>query len=164
MSLTAVAGSAALAQVAKKCISTDLCYSLNIPESTTSTGDVYFQITAPTSYQWAAFGQGTQMKGANMYIIYGDSTGTNVTVSPRLGTGEVEPKYNLAANITLLDGSGISNGIMTANFRCMSFVPSLDIEANKLYRFVMRVLVGREHGFQQQHRQIHLRLQVRVST
>ncbi|GAB7352716.1 hypothetical protein MBLNU459_g3071t1 [Dothideomycetes sp. NU459] len=111
-------GSAALAQVAKNCISTNLCYSLNIPDAGTSNGDVYFQITAPTSYQWAAFGQGTRMKGSNMFIIYADSTGNNVTVSPRLGTGDVEPNYNANGQITMLEGSGISNGVMTANFKC----------------------------------------------
>jgi len=58
------------------------------------------------------------MSGSNMFIMYTDSSGTNVTLSPRLGTGHVEPKYNSAAQITMLEGTGVSNGVMTANFRC----------------------------------------------
>lgn len=58
------------------------------------------------------------MTGANIFIIYTDAAGTNVTLSPRLGTGQVEPKYDSAAQVTLLAGSGVSNGVMTANVKC----------------------------------------------
>ena len=58
------------------------------------------------------------MSGSQMFVLYTDSSGTNVTLSPRLGTGHVEPQYNSAAQVTLLDGTGVSNGKMTANFRC----------------------------------------------
>lgn len=76
------------------------------------------QITAPTTYTWVALGQGTEMKGAQMFVLYTDASGTNVTLSPRLGVGEVMPQYNSAAEISILDGSGVSNGVMTVNFRC----------------------------------------------
>ena len=59
------------------------------------------------------------MEGANIFIVYADSSGTNVTLSPRLGKGEVQPLLNSAAQVYLLDGSGIANGSMTANVRCM---------------------------------------------
>ena len=58
------------------------------------------------------------MKGANIFIIYSDASNNNVTLSPRLGKGEFEPEYDSAANVTLLEGSGIANGMMTANVRC----------------------------------------------
>lgn len=58
------------------------------------------------------------MSGSNIFVMYQDASGTNVTISPRLGTGHVEPEYNSAAEVTLLAGSGVSNGIMTANVRC----------------------------------------------
>jgi hypothetical protein len=60
------------------------------------------------------------MKGANIFVMYADASGSNVTLSPRLGVGHVEPESDTTANVTLLDGSGISNGIMTANVKCKS--------------------------------------------
>lgn len=59
------------------------------------------------------------MAGANIFIIYADSTGKNVTLSPRLGKGNVEPDFDGAAQVALLDGTGIEGGTMTANVRCM---------------------------------------------
>lgn len=60
------------------------------------------------------------MAGSNIFIIYPDSTGNNVTLSPRLGKGNYEPYYDTDAKVTLLDGSGVANGVMTANVRCES--------------------------------------------
>lgn len=59
------------------------------------------------------------MTNSNLFIIYADDTGTNVTLSPRLGVGEIEPNFNPNAQVSLLEGSGIANGKMTANVRCM---------------------------------------------
>ena len=58
------------------------------------------------------------MSGANIFVIYADASGNNVTLSPRLGKGHVEPEFNSEAQVFLLDGSGIANGMMTANVRC----------------------------------------------
>lgn len=104
----------------KQCPKNDICYSLNIPDATASSGngDIYFQITAATKYQWIGLGQGTQMRGANMFVLYADSTGQNVTLSPRLGVGEVEPEHDTATQVSLLEGTGIKNGVMTANVKC----------------------------------------------
>ena len=60
------------------------------------------------------------MAGANIFFVYADATGTNVTVSPRKGVGNVMPLYPSGTQITVLEGSGIANGIMTANVRCKS--------------------------------------------
>jgi hypothetical protein len=57
------------------------------------------------------------MAGANIFIMYAASD-TNVTISPCSGKGEFQPLFNSDARVTLLDGSGISNGVMTANIRC----------------------------------------------
>lgn len=118
--LTHSQGTAAYAQLAKTCPGTNVCYQLNIPEITASSGDgdIYFSLSAPTTYSWIALGQGSQMSGANIFVMYTDSSGTNVTLSPRLGTGHVEPDFDSAAEVTLLAGSGVSNGVMTANVRC----------------------------------------------
>lgn len=60
-----------------------------------------------------------QMAGANYFVVYGNAAADNVTLSPRLSGGHSMPTYNAAAKVTLLDGSGISNGTMTANIKCM---------------------------------------------
>jgi len=67
---------------------------------------------------WIGLGQGTEMAGSNIFMIYADSAGTNVTLSPRKGVGEVMPLEDMTAQVTLLGGSGISNGVMTANVKC----------------------------------------------
>ncbi|KAI9671252.1 MAG: hypothetical protein M1829_004659 [Trizodia sp. TS-e1964] len=111
-----------LAQTSKFCPSGSggPCYSVNIPASTasSSSGDIFFQITVPTTFTWAALGQGGQMAGANIFIIYSSASGNNVTLSPRSGVGEFQPKFNSQAQVTLIEGTGISGGMMTANVRC----------------------------------------------
>ncbi|KAF2210902.1 hypothetical protein CERZMDRAFT_113053 [Cercospora zeae-maydis SCOH1-5] len=121
----AVLGSAsfvtAQSSLARTCPETNLCYSLNIPESTVGNngqGDIYFQMSAPTSYQWVALGQGSSMSGSNIFVMYTSSNGENVTVSPRLGTGHVEPQHDTNAQIEVLEGSGVSDGMMVANVKC----------------------------------------------
>lgn len=109
----------AAAQIYSFSPATDIVYSVVVPESTASSnsGPIYFQIRAPTSYQWVALGQGSQMAGSNMFIMYAASV-NNVTLSPRSGRGRFPPGYNPDAQIELLNGTGISNGYMTANVRC----------------------------------------------
>ena len=58
------------------------------------------------------------MKGSQMFIIYANAAGTNVTLSPRLSSGHEEPSAEDDSNILLLAGSGIANGNMTANILC----------------------------------------------
>lgn len=109
------------APTSQRCLSAqNVCYTLNIPDATASSGkgDIFFQISAPTSYSWVALGQGTGMAGANIFVIYSSADGKNVTLSPRTGTGHVQPQYNSAAQVTLLAGSGIFDGTMIANVRC----------------------------------------------
>lgn len=97
-----------------------MCYSINIPDATaqSGSGDVYFQITGPSSNAWMALAQGRSMAGANMFVVYASKSGNNVTVSPRLGRGHVMPNFNGDAEVSVLEGSGVSNGVMTASFRC----------------------------------------------
>lgn len=111
------------AQVASVCPTSDseVCFKLNIPESTASSGngDIFFQISAPASYGWAALGQGTGMIGANIFAIYTSADGNNVTLSPRSARDyQNVPGFNGDAEVTLLEGSGVSNGKMIANVRC----------------------------------------------
>ncbi|BCS26977.1 cytochrome and DOMON domain-containing protein [Aspergillus puulaauensis] len=101
----------------------EISYSVNIPQTTSNSGSgpIFIQIKSTKQLEWLAFGQGVMMQGANIFIVYG--SGNNVTVSPRLGKQEhVEPLYNPQARISVLDGSGIHDGVMTANIRCESCV------------------------------------------
>ncbi|PYH84407.1 CBD9-like protein [Aspergillus uvarum CBS 121591] len=102
-----------------------LTYSITIPnitspnspsEKTPSNGPIYLRLTAPTTMQWLSLGQGPDMATANIFIVYAASA-TTVTLSPRSG-GQGQPSYNPAANVTLLEGSGIVDGVMVAEVRC----------------------------------------------
>ncbi|KIW66704.1 hypothetical protein PV04_06009 [Phialophora macrospora] len=96
--------------------------SVNVPSDTASSGSgsIFLQISAPSGTEWIGFGQGSRMAGANMLVVYAADS-TNVTVSPRLGTGHVEPDFNPDASISVLEGSGItSDGTLVANIRCDS--------------------------------------------
>jgi hypothetical protein len=96
----------------------DITYSINVPDATAKSGSgpIYFQMNATRQTQWFALGQGTRMAGANMFIVY--ASGDNVTVSPRLGVGEIEPLYNNDARITILNGSGVHDGVVSVTVRC----------------------------------------------
>jgi hypothetical protein len=101
-----------------------ITYSINIPQATASSGSgpIFFQLKSTNELQWFAWGQGSRMQGANLFIVYASSDGNNVTVSPRLGVEHVMPLYNSEAQLSVLNGSGIDNGIMTANIRCDSCI------------------------------------------
>ena len=60
------------------------------------------------------------MKGSQIFVIYANAAGTNVTLSPRLGSGHSEPAEEPASEAYLLAGSGIEGGKMTANILCKS--------------------------------------------
>lgn len=101
-----------------------LCYSIAVPSASADagSGNIYFQISAPTSLQWVGLGTGSGMTDSSIFLMYQDGQG-NVTLSPRLGTGHSEPKLDTsstAAKLTLLAGSGVSEdgSSMTANVAC----------------------------------------------
>lgn len=100
-----------------------VCYKLNIPQETAQNGgngnggNVYLSLSAPTTYSWVGLGMGSSMTNANMFIMYTDGNG-NVTLSPRFSRGESMPQYVDNLDVELLSGSGVANGVMTANFRC----------------------------------------------
>ncbi|KAK3713043.1 hypothetical protein LTR37_008728 [Vermiconidia calcicola] len=114
---TVTSGQAAVLQT---CPETDVCFSVSVPEQSANSGsgDIYFQLSAPTTYSWVALAQGTTMSNANMFLMYSSADGQNVTLSPRTTSGHVMPTHNNAADISLLEGSGIINGMMVANVRC----------------------------------------------
>uniref|UniRef100_A0A8H7NQA9 DOMON domain-containing protein n=1 Tax=Bionectria ochroleuca TaxID=29856 RepID=A0A8H7NQA9_BIOOC len=90
----------------------DICFKWAVPE--VGNENIYFQIDAPTSYQWIGLGIGKQMAGAAMFLVYEDGQG-NVTVSNRNGKGHSMPLLGDQDRISLLDGSGVKDGRMIAN-------------------------------------------------
>jgi hypothetical protein len=70
------------------------------------------------------------MQGANIFVVYASGDSNNVTVSPRLGEGHFEPLYNQDARVSLLDGSGVMDGTITANIRCDTCISWSDGSAN----------------------------------
>ncbi|KAH6664281.1 integral membrane protein-like protein [Halenospora varia] len=102
-----------------------ISYSIGVPPGSTIsqsvTGGLYFSITAPTSYQWVGFGIGSQMANAQIFVMYANAAGNNVTLSGRNGgRGRVPPTTDstLQSGLTLLTGSGIVGGNMVAYVHC----------------------------------------------
>ncbi|KAI6716341.1 hypothetical protein B2J93_6475 [Marssonina coronariae] len=113
--------SSTVAQNVTYCPSNGLCYAVNVPETTASSGnrELFFQIRGPSRMSWIGLGQGSSMSGSNIFMVYANAAGDNVTLSQRLGVGEREPTTSgNNSQLTLLSGSGIANGVMTANVRC----------------------------------------------
>ncbi|KAL5596946.1 hypothetical protein BROUX41_006380 [Berkeleyomyces rouxiae] len=112
--------SPASAALSSRCFdSNGFCVQVGVPQATISSnsGNLYIQMQASTGYSWVSVGQGSGMAGANMFVMYTDGTG-NVTVSTRYASGEVTPDVHSDSRITLLEGSGVANDVMTANFVC----------------------------------------------
>ncbi|KAG6060957.1 hypothetical protein E4U17_003027 [Claviceps sp. LM77 group G4] len=99
----------------------EVCFQWAVPEAAASsgTGNIYFQLRAPTSYAWIAVAIGSQMVGSDMFVVYDNGHG-NVTLSTRPGLKHGMPEYKAHPGVTLLAGSGIVNGQMVANVRCSS--------------------------------------------
>jgi hypothetical protein len=76
---------------------------------------------------YVGFGQGSKMAGSNIFIMYANAAGTNVTLSPRVGSGHVQPTASTASTLSLLAGSGISDGVMTANVLCKCYMNPLGL-------------------------------------
>ncbi|KAK7943439.1 uncharacterized protein PG986_012552, partial [Apiospora aurea] len=122
----ALASYAALTHAATQqtCPTTDVCFAVGVPEASASSGsgNIYFQISGPTTYSWIALATGTRMADSNMFVMYQDGQG-NVTISSRQGTNHqmpVEDTSSTAAKLTLLAGSGVVDGgkTMRANVAC----------------------------------------------
>lgn len=94
-------------------------YKVNVPEETATSGSgpIFFQIQGPAHLKWLALGQGYQMTDGNLFVVYADNA-DNVTLSPRKAPGHYQPVYDPEIQAYLLEGSGIGDGLMTANIRC----------------------------------------------
>ncbi|KAH0494071.1 hypothetical protein TgHK011_000705 [Trichoderma gracile] len=107
------------AATASFCPNDGVCFEWGVPEASAKagSGDIFFQLKAPTSWQWIGLGIGSQMVGSQMFIMYQDGNG-NVTLSTRPGANHVMPTYKARSDVELLAGSGVVDGNMIANIRC----------------------------------------------
>ncbi|KAG6007849.1 hypothetical protein E4U21_005437 [Claviceps maximensis] len=108
------------AALASTCVgNNDVCFQWGAPDAAISSGsgNVYFQLRAPTTYSWFALGSGTAMRGASIFVVYNNGD-NNVTLSTRSGQGNFMPVFNPRSDVELLEGSGIIDGNMVANVRC----------------------------------------------
>ncbi|QKX59257.1 uncharacterized protein TRUGW13939_06389 [Talaromyces rugulosus] len=90
-------------------------FALNLPSDSE---EVYFRLAGPAIYSWIAVGTGSEMKDSLMLLVYLDSAGSNVTLSPRLCTGETEPVFSSSLDVEILSRTGVVNNTMTVNGRC----------------------------------------------
>ena len=106
-----------------KCAKAGVCFGLGISDRTASSNDndIFFKLTAPGGTSWVSLGQGSQMDGANMFVIYPSSDGNNITISSRLGNGHKAPEPDSDTQLTVLEGSSASAGEMVAVVRCKVF-------------------------------------------
>ena len=89
----------------------------------------------PASKSYVAVGTGSVMQGSMMFIAYANANGQSknfhlgrvfprlthypdVTLSPRIASSHNEPQYSKSIDVSLLAGSGITNGIMVVNAHC----------------------------------------------
>jgi hypothetical protein len=92
-------------------------FAINVPND--GSKDLYFSLSGPSSSSWIAVGMGhTQMSNSLYIMAYASGVGNNVTISPRIATGNSEPAYTSLITITSLNGTGITKGIMTADGIC----------------------------------------------
>ncbi|PYH85570.1 CBD9-like protein [Aspergillus uvarum CBS 121591] len=113
----------------------NLTYSVTVPDTTTqqNAGPIYLQIRAPRTLQWVALGQGSRMAGANIFVVYTSASGTNLTLSPRLGRGHIEPQYTDLANATLLPSSSVTDDTIEATIRCTNCLASWSSPSDTSY-------------------------------
>lgn len=114
-----VSGVFAQTQVGQNCVGSGVCFKLNVPQLTAQNGagNIFLSLSGPTTFSWIGLGIGSSMTNSDMLIMYTNGNG-NVTLSPRFSRGQSQPRYDQDLDVELLGGSGIENGVMTANIRC----------------------------------------------
>jgi len=101
-------------QQTSRCVAGDVCASIRVAQGSPNT--LFLQITAPST-GWSAVGLGSQMAGALIFVVYPNGRG-GVTVSPRLATGHVMPRFADSIRATALNGTAVVGDRLTANIRC----------------------------------------------
>ncbi|KAG9235060.1 hypothetical protein BJ875DRAFT_460036 [Amylocarpus encephaloides] len=93
-------------------------FAINIPQEENSNA-LYFSMSAPIETSWFAVGMGgSTMKDSLMFMAYLDKSGKNMTLSPRLSYGQVEPSFTPDVGITILNGTEVTKDTMTVSVKC----------------------------------------------
>ena len=113
--------------------SSNLTFALSIPANSS---DFVFTLMGPASRSWVAIGTGLEMAGSMMFVAYSNANGqsknsgflwqatlsltydADVTLSPRIAPSHNEPQYSSTIDVTLLPGTGITNGTFVVNAHC----------------------------------------------
>ncbi|CAI6341124.1 unnamed protein product [Periconia digitata] len=95
---------------------TETQFSFNLANNS---NDVFIYLTSP-AYSWVGVGFGESMKNALMLIVYPNSNGNNVTVSPRVSTDNTEPTFSSDVKLDILPGTGITDEMFVLKARCRS--------------------------------------------
>ncbi|KAH8712276.1 hypothetical protein GQ44DRAFT_811507 [Phaeosphaeriaceae sp. PMI808] len=141
---------------------TETQFSVSISNSSQ---DVFLYFASP-AYSWVGVGFGSKMENSLMFIMYPNSNGDNVTVSPRIGSKNIEPTFEPAINLDILPGTAITNDsmfVLKAVCRnCRSWRGgSIDIQ-NKAH--AMMYAFGPANRLQSSSRSADLRRHVRYGT
>ncbi|RVX69624.1 hypothetical protein B0A52_06688 [Exophiala mesophila] len=94
----------------------NLTFAINVPSG--NSNELFFHLSSPAAHSYAAFGIGTRMQNSLMFIAYASEDGKNVTLSPRLATGNSQPRYTDDVAVQVLSGSGIIDGNYVVNAKC----------------------------------------------
>jgi len=100
-------------------------FAVNLPPNST---DMYMTIVSP-SYSWAAYGIGSSMSNATMFVFY-ESTNGSVTLSPRRGNGFIEPNYDPTIDAEILPGVVANGTVWSFTILCRSCRKAADIGPN----------------------------------
>ncbi|KAL2073279.1 hypothetical protein VTL71DRAFT_10603 [Oculimacula yallundae] len=93
-------------------------FALNIPQGDDN-NDLYFTIVAPSVSTWVAIGMGSdKMDNSLIFMAYSDTSGKNVTLSPRFTNGHIEPSHTKDIAVEVLAGTHIVDGNYTINAMC----------------------------------------------
>lgn len=109
-------------------------YGLALTSTMTDNGaEIIIQLSAPTSYGWAAVGTGAHMDGSVMFFIYPSTANNKVTLSVRQAKDHTPIPTNMYQ--TSLLKSSVQNGTMSATISWKAenrtFAGKLDIGQHK---------------------------------
>ncbi|RAR10632.1 iron reductase domain protein [Stemphylium lycopersici] len=103
---------------------TETQFSINIANDS---NDVFIYFRSP-AYSWVGVGFGEKMAGSLMIIMYPNSNGDNVTLSPRIGSQASEPSFAPSVGLSILPGTSISDSMLVLRARCSNCRAYMDTE------------------------------------
>ncbi|EOA84535.1 uncharacterized protein SETTUDRAFT_20077 [Exserohilum turcica Et28A] len=109
-------------------------FSVNIANDSQ---DVFIYFASP-AYSWVGVGFGHKMAGSLMFIMYNNKDGSNVTISPRIGSAASEPTFNSSIDLTVLPGTWVNDSMLMLNARCSncrSFIDTKSSTQPMIYAF-----------------------------